>query len=422
MSAAPRTGTAPVVEQPAPGRLRERFALGSSGVWAAVQAIGLSYAVVGLLAVVAVLDAPSASGVDGGLGAGVAVATGLWLLGHGVPLSAAGATVTVVPLGITALALFSLHVAAKRSAVPTLAAWVAGTLTYTAVTTTLAIALDVAGGTAAASGALDVVVQVGAAVVGGLVVGGGGLALGMFSAPDGPLLAGLAPRMNPYLPDTLRLGMRAAVVGVALLVGLGGLLVAAWVVLGRETTSLVAAGLGASGLGAVLLGLGQAALVPNLVVWATAWIAGPGFVVGEGSTFSTATTEAAALPAVPLLGVLPGESWSTPAAAWAPVLVVACGAVGGWFAWQRLEPGLVRPRDIAWIAGGATLAAGALTLGLQWAAGGSVGGDALAVVGADAWVTGGLVAAEIGGGATVVLVGCHLRERWRRGDGGGPAT
>ncbi|WP_402372307.1 cell division protein PerM [Isoptericola rhizosphaerae] len=413
MSAAPRSGTAPVVEQLAQGRLRERFALGSSGVWAAVQSIGLSYAVVALLAVVAVLDAPSASGADGGLGAGVAVATGLWLLGHGVPLSAAGATLTVVPLGITALALFTLHVAAKRSAVPTLAAWVAGTVTYAAATATLAIVLDVVGATAATSGATDVVVQVGAAVVGGLVVGGGGIALGMFSAPDGPLLAGLAPRMDPYLPDTLRLGMRAAVVGVALLVGLGGLLVGVWVVLGRETASLVAGGLGASGLGVVLLLLGQAVLVPNLVVWATSWIAGPGFVVGEGGTFSAATTEAAALPAVPLLGVLPGESWSTPYAAWAPVLVVACGAVGGWFAWQRLEPSQVAWRDLVWIVTGTTLAAGALTVVLQWVAGGSAGAGALAVVGADVWLTGGLVAAEVGGGAAIVLLAHHLVGRVR---------
>ncbi|WP_407318843.1 DUF6350 family protein [Isoptericola halotolerans] len=421
MNAAPRTGTARVVEPRTSGhgRLRERLALGSSGVWAAVQSVGLSYTVVALLAVVAVLDAPSASGADGGLGAGVAVATGMWLLGHGVPLSAAGTTVTVVPLGITALVLFTLHVAAKRSAVPTLAAWVAGTLTYATVTTALALALDVVGGAAAARGAGEVLVQVGAAVVGGAVVGGGGLALGMFSAPDGPLLAGLAPRMNPYLPDTLRLGMRGAVVGVSVLLGLGALLAGTWAVLGRETAAALAAGLGPSWLGSVLLGLAQAALAPNLVVWATAWLAGPGFAVGHGSTFSPVLTESGPLPAVPLLGLLPGESWSMPVAAWAPVLVVACGAVGGWFAWGRLEPSLVRVRDVAWVLGGVVLAAGAITAGLQWAAGGSAGAGVLALVGADVWVTAGLVAAEIGAGAAVVLACCLLVARRRTG---APAT
>ncbi|WP_277208753.1 cell division protein PerM [Isoptericola croceus] len=418
MSAAPRTQTARVVEEPARGRVRELFALGSSGVWAAAQSIGLSYTVVALLAVVAVLDAPSASGSDGGLGAGVAVATGLWLLGHGVPLSAAGAEVTVVPLGLTALVLFTLHVAAKRSAVPTLAAWVAGTVTYAATTTTLAIALDVAGGTAAARGVQDVAVQVGAAVLGGVVMGGGGLALGMFSAPDGPLLAGIAPRMNPYLPDTLRLGMRAAVVGVAVLVGLGGLLAGTWVVLGRETASLIAGGLGPSALGTVLLMLAQSALAPNLVVWATAWLAGPGFAVGQGSAFSPAVTEAGALPAVPVLGTLPGEAWSTPYTVWAPVLVVACGAIGGWFAWQRLEPSLVRVRDVAWILAGVVLAAGGATVLLQGAAGGAAGSGELSVVGADVWVTAGLVAAEIGGGAALVLVACPLAQWWRHRDVG----
>ncbi|NOV96357.1 DUF6350 family protein [Isoptericola halotolerans] len=413
MSAASRTAATRVVEPPVPGRLRERLALGSSGVWAAVQSIGLSYTVVTLLAVVAVLDAPSASGVDGGLGAGVAVATGLWLLGHGVPLSAAGTTLTIVPLGITALVLFTLHVAAKRSAVPTLPAWVAGTVTYAAATTALAIALDVVGGTAAARGAVDVAVQVGAAAVGGLVVGGSGIALGMFSAPDGPLLAGLAPRWNPYLPDTFRLGMRAAVVGVGLLMGLGALLAGVWAVLGRDTAAAVAAGLGAGWLGTVLLGLAQAVLMPNLAVWAAAWLAGPGFAVGQDSTFSPTLTESGPLPAVPLLGYLPGESWSTPVAAWAPALVVACGAVGGWFAWRRLEPSLVRPRDLLWVVAGVVVVAGALTVLLQWAAGGSGGAGVLAVVGADVWVTGASVAAEIAGGAAVVLGGYLLVGRWR---------
>ncbi|GAA4735684.1 hypothetical protein GCM10023216_30820 [Isoptericola chiayiensis] len=410
MSASSRTSPR-VVEPTAPGRVRERFALASSGVWAALQAFGLSYAVVALLAVTAVLDAPNAAGSDGGLSAGVSVATGLWLLGHGVPLSAGGATVTVVPLGITALALFTLHVAAKRSAVPTLAAWIGGTTTYTAATAGLAVALDL-GATAATGGWSDIALQVAAALAGGALLGGGGLALGMFSAPDGPLLAGMTPRLDPYLPDTLRLGLRAGVVGAALLVGLGGLLTAVWLVVGSAAAGDVAAGLGAGWVGTVVLGLAQAVLVPNLVVWATAWLAGPGFAVGTESVFSPAVTEAGALPALPLLGALPGPDWSTPYAVWAPALVVACGAAAGWFAWRQLEPALVRVLDLAWIAGGTALAAGGATALLQWSAGGAVGADHLATVGADPWVTAGLVAAEIGGGAALVLAVALGRRRW----------
>ncbi|WP_418277753.1 DUF6350 family protein [Isoptericola jiangsuensis] len=423
MSPPSRPSTARVVEPegpvPAVGRVRERFAIASSGVWAALQALALSYAVVALTAVVVVLDAPSTSGADGGLGAGVSVATGLWLLAHGVPLTAGPAAVTVVPLGLTALVVFTLHISAKRSAAPTLAAWVGGTVAYAAGTTALAIVLDL-GATATPRDGVGLVVQVGAAVVGGLVVGGGGLALGMFSAPDGPLLAGLTPRLDPYLPDTLRLGLRAGVVGVALATGLGALLTGVWLVLGRTTAAEVGAGLGGSWIGSVMLVLAQVLLVPNLVLWATAWLAGPGFAVGTGSTFSASATQSDLLPAVPLLGALPGESWSTPYALWAPVLLVGCGAVGGWFAWRNLEPALVRGVDLAWIAAGGVLAAGGITVVLQWLAGGAAGGGRFAVVGADPWVTGALVAAEVGGGAAVTLAVCWGREvaGRRRSDAG----
>jgi hypothetical protein len=423
VSPSSRPSTARVVEPVAPGpavgRVRERFAIASSGVWAALQALGLSYAVVALASVVAVLDAPSTAGSDGGLGAGVSVATGLWLLAHGVPLSAGASAVTVVPLGLTALVVFTLHVSAKRSAAPTLAAWVGGTVTYALGATALAVALDL-GATATPDDLAALVVQVGAATLGGAVVAGGGLALGMFSAPDGPLLAGLTPRLDRVLPDTLRLGLRAGLVGVALAVGLGALLTGVWLVLGRATVAQVGAGLGPSWIGGLMLVLAQLLLVPNLVLWATAWLAGPGFAVGESSTFSAAATHADLLPAVPLLGALPGESWSTSYAVWAPVLLVACGAVGGWFAWRNLEPALVRGRDLVWIGGGAVLSAGALMVVLQWLAGGAAGAGRFAVVGADPWVTGGLVAAEVGGGAAVVLAACWARTTLGRRSEDGP--
>jgi hypothetical protein len=382
---------------------RARVALASSGVWAAVQAVGLSYAVVALFAVVAVLDAPSTSGSDGGLSAGVGVATGLWLLGHGVPLAAGAATVTVVPLGLTALLVFTAHVAAKRSAAPTLAAWWGGTVLYTGAVVALTVALDLAG-TATPDDVVAFVLQIGAAVLGGVVVGGGGLALGMFSAPDGPLLAGITPRLDPWVPDTLRLGLRGGLVGVALLTALSAVLVGVWVVAGRDTVSQIAAGLGGSWLGVVMLVVVQLLLVPNLVLWASAWVAGPGFAVGTGSSFTTAAAQADVLPALPLLGALPGEAWTPSWAAWTPVLVVACGAVAGWFAWRNLEPALVGIRDVAWIVAGTALSAGATTLVLQRLAGGAAGAGRLADVGADPWVTGGLVAAEVGGGAAVVLL------------------
>ena len=36
-------------------------------------------------------------------------------------------------------------------------------------------------------------------------------------------------------------------------------------------------------VGGVVAGLAQLALLPNLGVWALAWMAGPGFGIGDGS-------------------------------------------------------------------------------------------------------------------------------------------
>jgi hypothetical protein len=58
--------------------------------------------------------------------------------------------------------------------------------------------------------------------------------------------------------------------------------------------------------GLVVLFVGQLAFVPTIVVWLTAWAVGPGFQLGQAAQFSPLGTEIQAVPALPLLGALPG--------------------------------------------------------------------------------------------------------------------
>lgn len=383
-------------------RAGERAAEAMSGVWGAVQGIVLSFAVVLLLTVVALLGSPGGEGTPWGAASRVAV--GLWLLGHGVPVAVGGATVTLVPLGVGALAVFTTYVAAKRSAVPAVPALVGGAGVYVVTTTTLAALGGVAGP------------RLVLAALAGLVVGGTGVGAGILAQPDAPRLATLAARVP--LPGTVRLGLRAGLLAVALLVAASAALVGVWCVAGRATGGDILATLAPGWIGGVVLAVAQLALVPNLVLWAAAWLAGPGFAVGEGTSFAPRGVVDGPLPAVPLLGALPGADWSGPGAAWAPVVVVACGAVAGWFAWRRLEPSLVGWPDVAAVVAGVVLAAGLLVALLEWWAGGAVGAGRLAVVGAHPLVTAALVAAEAGGGAAAVLAagrtGIRGRLRVRR--------
>ncbi|MEN5074003.1 DUF6350 family protein [Isoptericola cucumis] len=376
----------------------ERFAAATSGVWAVLQGVVLSYAVVVLLAVVGVLGV--AQGAEGAWTSAFGVATGIWLLGHGIPLAAGAATITLVPVGIGALATFTAYVSVKRSALPTLAAWVGATVGYAVVTAVLTAVTGL--------GALGVGrVLLGA--LGGAVVGGLGAALGILVPPDRPAVVAPGGRLDRWVPDVMRLGMQAAAVALALLVAAGGLLTVVWVVAGRATSEDIVGALAPGWVGGVVLAVAQVALLPNLVLWATAWLAGPGFAVGQGTAFAASGTVAGPLPAVPLLGALPGPDWAgSGAVVWGPLLVVGCGVVAGVFAWRRLDPDRVRWADLAWVLAGLVLVAAVVTGLLQWWAGGAVGAGRLSEVGAAPLVVAGVVAGEVGAGAAAALAWAHL--------------
>lgn len=398
----PRTveGTAPPVPV-APRRA-------ASGVVAALQALVLSLLVVVLPGLAAFVAASTGTPSDG-WGQSVTVAAGLWLLGHGVPLVASGATVTLVPLGITALALFCCFASARRSAHTTLSAWVAGTVTYGVAT--LGVAL-IAGTTP--------VWGLPVALVGGALVGGVGLGAGMLVRPDAPFVADLAHRADAWLPPTVRLGLRGGLLGVSLLVGVSAIVVGAWVVAGRATSGDIVTGLAPGPVGGVVLAVAQLAVLPNLVLWAAAWLVGPGFEVGEGSTFAASGSEPGALPAIPLLGALPGDDWTNALTAWLPAVVVVLGVVAGIFVASRLpevagdRDGEVRWSDVALAAGGVAAAAGLLLGVAAWLGSGAVGPGRFAVVGTDGLLVGLLAAAEIGGGAALALVWARLDPLGRR--------
>lgn len=407
---------APRTTDPAPRRgllAREPLVLtdAATGVVTAVQALVLSLAVVVLLAVTAYLAATGASttGDEPQWGRPVAVATGLWLLGHGVPLTASGVSITFVPLGIGALALFTCYASAKRSARATWVWWAAATVTYTVGTTAAALLAGTAGGWAVLL-----------APLGGALLGGAGFGAGLLVRPEAPRMSEVgerAERLAPALvPAVLRLGARGGLVATALLVGAAGIVVAAWAVAGRATSSDIVTALAPGWAGGIVLAIAQLAILPDLVLWAVGWLAGPGFAVGTGTRFSVFEVESGPLPALPLLGALPGPDWANPVTAWVPVAVVACGVVAGLFVWRRLDPDLVRWSDVAWSLCGVAGAAGVVVGVLQWIAGGSAGPGRLADVGADPLLTGALVAAEVGGGAGAVIIGSRLDLAARRRD------
>jgi hypothetical protein len=165
-------------------------------------------------------------------------------------------------------------------------------------------------------------------------------------------------------------------------------------------------------VGGLALTLGQLALLPDVVIWATSWLAGPGFALGAGSHVSPLGTAVGPVPAIPLLGAIPtGEL----AFGFVGILVpVIAGFLAGAASRPALDRALAEHEGSRWPAIVATgLGAGVvggLLLGLlAWAATGSAGPGRLVQVGPDPVAVGLASALEIG---LAALVGVATSVRW----------
>jgi hypothetical protein len=143
--------------------------------------------------------------------------------------------------------------------------------------------------------------------------------------------SGWSPSTRAVLAAILRGGMAAS----ALVVAASAVFLTVLMVIGYGRIVGLYETLQPGVLGAGALTLAQLALLPNAVIWAASWLAGPGFAIGAGSSVDVAQTTLGPLPSVPLFGVLPQ---SDPGFGLAAVLVpVLCGAVAGFLLRRWIE-------------------------------------------------------------------------------------
>ncbi|WP_421734603.1 DUF6350 family protein [Cellulomonas sp.] len=396
----PRTGGTPVVDrrrrrtlvdEPAPTFFTSALDGAPrwvAGVLSALQAALLSLLVLALPAVAAYV-ATSADPSNSGIGwfRSVGVGSALWLLGHGVPAHVGPVVVSLVPLGVTAIALFVCYASARRSGLATWSSYAAGVGTYVLVTVVVAL---LSGGSP------------GRAFVGGALVSAVGLGAGLLARPEAPSPRTLARPVWSRCPAPLRTGGVGGVLGAAALVLVATLVTTLWVLAGRATIGDVVRGLGLDAVGGVVLAVAELAYLPNLVVWALAWLTGAGFAVGEGTHFGPDGVVGGALPAVPMLGALPAPDVAGPATSLVPLVVVAVGALVGWYVHRRLVAQRWWDAMLACAAAGVT--ATVLVAVLVTAASGGIGPDRLAHVGAHGAVVGLLAGAGVLVGACAVAL------------------
>lgn len=292
------------------------------------------------------------------------VASGAWLAGLGSALMVGGVYLSLLPLGFAILPVLALigaarwaadasAVARRGEAVIVSLAAAAGFAAVSAVIATLSRSLDVPAPRAALIGA--------------------GLAFAVTAVVCLRRAAALAPSAIPALWRDI-----GAATGVALLalVAMAGVLLAAAVIMSVDEMTALLVGLDAGPSGLLLLAVLTLAYLPTALMWAIAYLLGPGVFVSTGVVVSPyADSAVAALPGFPLLAALPGE---VPAGtALLPMAGVAAGALAGALLRRRRHVGL---RGALAALGTAVIAGVALTVA-AWLAGGSLGDAALHALG-----------------------------------------
>lgn len=348
----------------------------------------------------------------------------LWQFGHGVPLEivipddvvaavgiprdAANFTLSLTPL---AFLVFTLLFAARSGArAARSGAWLLGVVSGSLVFAVIAAGVASSARTdgAQASFALGILLPTAVYLVGALC----GAVRYAWREGDGGIIDRLHDIADSWgdwgvLPTEIARGTAAVIVG---LTGIAGVAVAIAVMLrGGEVVALFeSARVDATGV--TVLTLGHLAYLPTLLVWAVAWLAGPGIAVGAGTAVSPAGTQLGVVPGIPILGLLPENS-----SIWMLVVVllpIGAGAFAGWIVRSRLVwEGVARPfaPRLAIVGGIAACSAGITALAAVLASG-SIGPGRLAQIGPHVGWTSLAIGVEVLVGAAILLLAPRHRD------------
>lgn len=328
-----------------------------------------------------------------------AVGAGLWRLAHGGLVTLGGDVVSLLPLGLSLLAVGLVAWSARRAHLRTWAGLLATSVGYAAVAAPLANLPPTAVGGWSRTALVAFVV----AMLGGLIA-----LRRRLGALHPPAARPVAPFAR--VPVSVRAHARslAAAIGtgtstsLAALAAAGlGLLVASLVVHGAEVATVLGT-LATDGMSRAMMVLAMLLYLPTVVVWAIAWLAGPGFAVGTGTIVAPGGVALGPLPGVPAFAALPEAGTAAAAAWWAPLVLLGAGALAGWRMHRRA------PQERWWgslaSAVGAAAVAGLVVVALATFSAGGIGPGRMAELGPEPWAVGLASAPWLACGALLVVV------------------
>lgn len=211
-----------------------------------------------------------------------------------------------------------------------------------------------------------------------------------------------------YLGSAAKAGFVALVAALALACGL----LAADLFIHWNLVVAVYEALDAGAVGGAALTIAQLGYLPNLAVFALAWVSGSGFAMGVGSQVGPLGTATGPLPSIPVFAAIPSGSLDYGFVAL--VVPVLAGVLAGWWFLREgenhFDEWLAIKVHARWFtAAASTLAlglligavAGLLAGGLAWLARGSAGLGRLTDIGPDPLWTAVWLAAEVGIGVVI---------------------
>jgi Family of unknown function (DUF6350) len=269
-------------------------------VLAAVAGVGSAVVVAIPLVLISILTWIAAAVHDAGGPFSGALRSGVlvWLAGNHVPVHLDGLAISLSPLGLLAVVGLCLFLAGRRLGreLDDERAAVLGGLylaaSYAVVLTVTALG---AGGTGRWGANPLLAFVIGALVA--LVGGGAGVAAGSSGVRV----------LSQRLPQWVRSAIAGGLAGSAALTALAALVLAGSLVAGRTRVEALVSAYHGGAVELASLGLMSLALLPNAVGFVVAYLLGPGFVLGSGMLVSPQVVDLGEMPALPLLGALPGE-------------------------------------------------------------------------------------------------------------------
>ena len=392
-----RPSTQAAVGRPAPGSRTRPLAVAAAGAGLLAPGVLLGLAwVVGLVGWFA-----SDGGTHGTPRAVLRLGADAWLLAHGAHIETYDVTLSAAPLGLTLLAAFvtfrAARAAATSSGTDDLRGVGLGTVVLAGTYGVVAVVTAVLASTPGVRPSLGLAFVGGCAMA--VLAGGPGLMLG--AGVVGPL-------WRSWSADVRAVLLGGAVTSLLVLVLAAAAVAGSLAAHGSDAANVLTQ-LRPDVTGGILSVLLLAAITPNLMLLAAAYLLGPGFAVGTDTLVSPSEVVLGPVPAVPVLAALPAEG-AGPGWSWAVLGVpVLAAAVAAWLVHRAV------PTRSWWHAttralGAAVLAAMLLALGAA-VAGGAIGSGRMSEIGAPALEV--LVAATTAF-ATGGVLGALAATWWRR--------